>query len=344
MYIVRVDYQGVLYMEMLQPAGKNDVDVAITVYETTTSWDRVHVLVPHIAASAHEDHLQIEVQYEVHNHAEPARTIEGTDAQFRVYIPDDKIEITRSFVSFNEVPIDRFPVPTDDPGIYRIDYPIRPGDTTIGISYTVPYASRSYTLAYTLPTDIENLAIYAVNPHMSVTSKTLALGAGESVHDMTAYELTNLTKGTEFQLTFAGGDALSEPAAGGSEASAASGGGSTVVILPPRGENASFMLMVIMLLALLAFVGLAAHGAVNPLNQAGQVKAYYNRLLARLAKLDDLNTAGMIAPDVYSAKRTELKTQLAALRYRLHTDKDGEGRKARAHAAKVAGNERTSAS
>jgi len=328
---------------MVRPQGDKDVDVSIPVYEVTTSWEGVHVLVPHIAATAHEDHLQIEMQYDIHNHAEPARTIEGTDAQFRIYIPEDKIEITRSFVTFNEVPIDRFPVPTDDPGVYRIDYPIRPGETSVGISYTVPYKGKSYTIDHKLLSDVEDLVVYAVNPGMSASSKTLALGAGETVQGMKVYELTNLTKGSEFQLTFAGGDPI--PADQGAGSADAAGGGSTVVSLPPRGESTSFMLMVIVLLALLAFVGIAAHGAVNPLNQSKQVRAYYDLLLKRLAKLDDLNSAGMIAPDVYAAKRTELKTQLAALRYRLHTDKTRKGKKkSQGEAASVAGNERTSAS
>ena len=347
LYIVRVDYQGVLYMQMVQPAGDGDVDVSIPIYETTTSWEGVHVVVPHVAASAHEDHLEIETMYEIHNHAEPARTIEGTDAQFLVYIPEDKIEITRSFVTFNEVPIDRFPVPTDEPGVYRIDYPIRPGETSIGISYSVPYTGRLYTLGYKLMTDIEKMTVYAVNPGMAVTSSTLNLGLGESVHDMTAYELSTLAKGSQIQLTFAGGQAISEPVGGGGTGSATSGsGGTSVVVLPPSAEGTSFLLMVIVLLALVAFVGIAAHGTVNPLDQAGQVRAYYDLLLKRMAKLDDLSGADMIPSDVYAAKRAELKTQLAALRYRLHAEKGGKGKKpgAHGHAAKVAGNERTSAS
>lgn len=337
-YLLRVDYLDVLYTKMLRPSGSSAVDATISVYDTTSSWEGIHVLVPHIAAMVDDDHLEIEMLYQIHNHVDPPRTIASVDAQFLVYIPEDKIEILRSYVSHEEVPIDRFPVPADSPGVYRIDYPIRPGETSVGISYSVPYTGRSYSLSYKLTSDIENMTLYAVNPGMKFTSETLELGGGERVQGMMAYDVTGLTEGSPFQLTVSGGEPVSAAAGQGGH-----GGQSSIVTLPVAAESVSLLVMVIVLLALLAFLGIATHGGTNPLDQDDQVRSYYNVLLKRMAKLDDLRETGMVAPDVYSAKRAELKTQIAALKYHLHT---GKGAKKRSSKAKrtppVAGKERTS--
>jgi len=336
-YLLRVDYLDVLYTQMLRPSGSGPVDATISVYDTTSSWEGIHVLVPHIAAMADDDNLDIEALYQIHNHVDPPRTIAAMDAQFLVYIPEDKIEILRSFVSHEEVPIDRFPVPTDEPGVYRIDYPIRPGETSVGLSYSVPYPNKTYSLSYKLPSDVEGMTLYAVNPGMKFTSGTLELGNGESVQGMTAYDVAGLTKGSPFQLTISGGEPVAATTGHGG------GGQSSIVILPAGAENVSLMVMVIVLLALLAFLGIATHGETNPLDQEDQVRSYYNVLLKRMAKLDDLRETGMVAPDVYSAKRAELKTQIAALKYHLHTGKGGNKRSSRAkRTPPVAGKERTS--
>jgi hypothetical protein len=338
-YLLRVDYLDVLYTQMVRPSGSGAVDATVSVYDTTSSWEGIHVLVPHLAAMADPDNLEIETLYEIHNHVDPPRTITGMDAQLRIYIPEDKIEILRSFVSHEEVPIDRFPVPTDSPGVYRIDYPIRPGETKVGISYSVPYPNKTYSLSYKLNSDIEGMTLYAVNPGMKFTSETLELGNGESVQGMTAYDVTGLTKGSSFRLTISGG----EPVSAATTGQGGGGGQSSIVILPAGAENVSIMVMVIVLLALLAFLGIATHGETNPLGQEDQVRTYYNVLLKRMAKLDDLRETGMVAADVYSAKRAELKTQIAALMYHLHTGKGGKKRSSRAkRTPPVAGKESTS--
>jgi hypothetical protein len=338
-YLLRCDYAGVMYTETIRTSGEETLHATLTVYEQATSWDGIHVIVPHLAVAAIEGELQIEILYEIHNHVEPAGTIAEPDKQFLIYLPEDRVEIMRSFVAYGDIPIDRFPVPTDQPGIYRVDYPIRPGDTQVGISYTVPYSDSAYTVAYQLPYAIENMTIYAINANMGVSSGTLTLGPGESVHGMTAYSVSDVAAGTNFEVTFRGGDPITAAPGGGGSPHGGSGAQPAIIEVPNRMENPSILLMVAILLLMLAVLGMSARGAISPLNQPDQLAAYYQVLLKRLARLDDLNEAGAVAHDVYKVKRAELKNQLASLQYHMQTGKPRK--RSRHREPSVAGNERT---
>jgi hypothetical protein len=185
---------------------------------------------------------------------------------------------------------------------------------------------------------------------MDVTSGSLDLGPAESVHGMTAYSLENLAAGTKFELTFRGGDPVGTGGGHGDPHAGAGTAGTTVVTLPNRMENPSTMLMVAALLVMLAVVGMTTRGAVDPLAQRERLETFYQLLLRRLARLDDLNDAGAVAHDVYKAKRAELKNQIASVLYQLqggagdrgtrHAEA-GTGAAGASDAAGVAGKEST---
>jgi hypothetical protein len=135
-------------------------------------------------------------------------------------------------------------------------------------------------------------------------------------------------------------------AAGGEEAQGETSTGRSVVTVPNRMENPSTMLMVAVLLAMLAIIGIATRGPSGLVDQRQHLQEFYETLLKRMARLDDLNEAGAVAHDVYKSKRAELKNQIASVLYQLQAG----GKKKRrpssrpepgASGAGVAGNERT---
>ncbi|MDH3198129.1 MAG: hypothetical protein OEO21_07795, partial [Candidatus Krumholzibacteria bacterium] len=285
------------------------------VYDATTSWDGVTVAIPHIAARSHGDHLQVERLYEVTNAGDPPRAVTGVGAVFRIAIPADVHELPEVQVSSAGVPVRRMPVETDVAGIYRIDYPIRPGVTQFALTYTVTYSDSGFTVFEEALYDYENLTVYAVNPGMTVAAQGVDLHVHEAAHGMTAYLGGRVPKATALGITFLG----NEP-----EIAAT---GQPVVLPVPNGmQTASVMVMVVLLLALLGFVGVSQQGARSPLDDPQQLRRWYEQLLKRLAKLDDLHQADTIPAEVYGIKRAELKNQLASLIIRLHSV-DGTARK-----------------
>jgi hypothetical protein len=321
-YLLRVDYAGIQYNEPLQPDG-TDKEVTVTVYETTASWDGVTVTMPHIAAVRDGDLLVIEQMYEINNATQPARSISGKDAFFRLYIPADVDTIAQCFVQSLNVPLDRDPEPTGTPNQYYIDYPIRPGITRFGLTYKVPYASGEYDLAQGVYYDIGHVSLFAVDPQMQITSTTHTLAKQEDVHGMASWTLHGLTRGSTLALKFVGGHEHAPQVAG---AEGGGGGDGQVSVVHGQSEPFSRYLMVTLglVLATLAFVAL--RGAGNPLDEPKVLRNYYDLLATRLARLDDLHATGSISNDAHKAARESLMTRLGviALQMRAHGVKAAE--------------------
>jgi hypothetical protein len=313
-YLVRVEYDGVAYNSPVQVDGA-DQDVAVVVYERTTSWAGVRISMPHLAATRSGDLLQIEQLYEITNESSPPRTITGGDAFFHLFLPADMDSLTACFVTTFGVPVDRTPVPTDTPGRYTIEYPIRPGVTRVGVAFTLPYASGRYALSEKLFHDVEQATVFAVDPDIKISSSSHTLEAMEPVHGMSAYSVHGLAKDTELVLSFEGGD----PNFAGTGGGEGEGDGSDQNVLTVKSDSESLSLFLIAALAF-TFAGMVAvvlRDRGDPLSDPKVLRRHYDSMVARLARLDDLHAAEAIPGDAYRAAREELVTRTAALAIRL---------------------------
>lgn len=335
-YLLRVDYAGVSYNEPLQVDGQ-DKDLTVTVYETTASWEGVSVTMPHIAAVREGDRLVIEQMFEISNASEPARTINGKEGFFRVFIPAEVDTITQFFITSMNIPLDRDPMPTGNANEYYLDYPVRPGVSRVGLTYKVPYGGDQFDLAQAVYYDIGHVSIFAVDPHMQITSSSHTLQPQEEVHGMASWTLHGLTQGSTLMLKFEGGHEHGPDMAG--TGTGAGGGGGAVETVASKSEVFSRYLMVTLGLVLVTLAFVALRGAGNPLNDATVLRGHYDLLLTRLARLDDLHATGAINADAHKAARESLMTRLGviALQLRSHGGKAPEPKhkpEAAPHAAK----------
>jgi hypothetical protein len=311
-FLVRVEYQGVMYNEMVRTSEGDPAEIVIMIYESTEAWEGVRVVMPHVVARRHGDHVEMEQLYEINNVSNPPRTIVG-EGPFHFPIPEDNQAIEGVYVTALGMPIERAAEPTDNPGLYRVTYALRPGITRVGVSYRLPYDEGEYTLRQEFPYDLEGVTVYGEDPEMSITSETTTFERDTSGHDMVAYVSGSVSAGTPVAIRFAGGSGQSMVGEGGG--GTASRG--AVMILPNHMEEASLMIMMILLLALTAFMGITLHGTRDPLQDPDNLRSYYNTLLRRMARLDDMLEAQAVPADVHRSKREELKTQLGSLMHRI---------------------------
>ena len=317
MYMARVDYGGVTYNKPFQIVGDEHANVAVTVYETTNSWEGVKVVVPHFTAARHGDHLVIERVYDIYNESQPPRTIAGDNAFFRFPLPEEMHNFSGLYVQYGEVPIEREPMETDEESVYRVDYPIRPGLTRVVMSYTAEYDTGAVAINEKLLYDIEGFTIFATDAEMAIASSSHDLAQGEGPHAGVSWDINGLERGDVLNLSFSGG-------VNQEQAAAAGGGQHTVIVVPNEAENLSLVLMVILLLALVAFTGIAMREPLVDGSEALRLSQHRKMLIHRLAKLDDLHETGAIPSAAYHAKRTELKNQVASLTFRLgKSESDG---------------------
>jgi hypothetical protein len=317
MVMLRTEYDGVTYNTPIPVTG-GEQKVDLEVFETTTSSEGIDVMVPHLAATRRGEDLYLEQMYEISNETVPPKTL----GAFEMWLPSDMDSILDSYVIASEVPVKRVPIPTAKKDVYTIDYPIRPGLTRIGISYTVPYAGSRYTMRARYPLPVTHMMVFAVDSAMQVTSTTHEFMSQQSVHGMTAYAIHGLAAGDELILNFAGGDpnfAGLQVEGDEHEGRAHPEGATPDNIRVASGEDYKFSIiaMIAVLLVLAAIVGMAMRDRHDPLADAKVLRAHYDLLVTRLAKLDDLRAANLIPDDAYRASREELVGRLAALAMQL---------------------------
>jgi hypothetical protein len=169
---------------------------------------------------------------------------------------------------------------------------------------------------------VTHMSIFAVDSTMQVSSASHQFASTQSVHDMKAYAVHDIAANSTVALTFSGGD----PNFAGlnvDENGKSTGGGAddqgNVVGRPGEDEKISRFLMVTVLLVLAGVLGMSLRDRHDPLSDPQVLRAHYDLLLSRLARLDDLHAAQTIPDDVYRASRDELMGRLAALAMHLRS-------------------------
>ncbi|HKW15804.1 MAG TPA: carboxypeptidase-like regulatory domain-containing protein [Candidatus Krumholzibacteria bacterium] len=320
-FVLRVEYEGTTYNEPVRVTGA-DQTVDVAVFESTPSWTGVSVTVPHLAVAREGDELMVEQMYEITNATLPAKTVSAPNGAFRVFLPADMDSLVDCYVDAGQMPLKLTPTPTDAADLYALDYPIRPGVTRVTVSYTVPYTSGSYTMAHKFAEPVTHMSVFAIDSTMQVSSSSHQFANTESVHGMTAYAVHDIKANSTVTLVFSGGDPNFAGLNVDENGNATQGGGAQPDNVMPRfgeDEKISYFLMVTVLLVLAGVAGMSLRDRHDPLSDPQVLRAHYDLLLSRLARLDDLHTAHTIPDDVYRASRDEMMGRLAALAMHLRS-------------------------
>jgi len=302
-YLIRTEYKGINYTDMVRYQGLDSVTVRLTVYEPTTEWSDIEVNIPQVVVSRSSDSLLVDQFFEIDNRTSPPRTVYGDGAQFEFPLPADKLAIHQTSAISLGVPVPISPVPTDDPARYRIDYPLKPGITRISLQYSLPYGSGSYRLVEKMPYDVDQMAIFTEDPSLGITSDHPSFQRAEDVHGFAAYVLGPIAQGTELALEFSGGRSMP-------------GGQAHVIVLPSQTNDLS---LVLLLVTFVIFSGLLALGVGSARQSDVEQQVLLERreeLLDQLARLDDLQATGTVSDQIYKLKRAELVHMLAQVYYR----------------------------
>jgi|GEM_PF-1775725 len=315
-YLVQVNFDGVPYRESVNPVKTGtSADVAMLVYQSTTKDDGIRLAMFDMAALRHDNVITVEKLFAINNVGSPGRTVTG-DGAFRFHVPRDGT-IRDLSVTGQGMPIKRTPVATDKPDVWRVDYPLRPGITQVDITFDVPYDTASYTLIGKFLYDVDEFSIFGADTSMTISAAHPRLTNAGKTHGMTEYTAKSVAAGTELNVTFSGGSEQTQVAAGHGN----------VLTVHNGMQNASIVVIVLVLLAMMAFMGMSLRGNPNPLDNPKNLKAYYHGLLQRLARLDDLHAAQAVDREAYTVRREQTKRQLAAIVYRLRSSEQASGRR-----------------
>ncbi len=321
LYLVQVTYGGVNYTEIVRPEESKG-HVEIRVYETTTDWDSLSVSLPHLMARRSADTLSIDRIFVVSNRTIPPKTVQGAGAGFRLYIPEEKLQITSLFATSLGIPISVVPRPTETPGIFTIDYPFKPGDTQVGVSFDVDYKDARYAYAEPLQYPLDEVVVIADDPEMEVTSDTIDLGKSEDIRGLKAHRLSRLARSSTLALNFRGGSSSSV-------APSAPAADHEIITLSEPWQNASVILITGFFLLLVLALAYAAKSAVEESDEMEYLTLRKGSIATQIARLDDLFATGTVSDQLYKAKRSELVEALSRVMYRIESVQPKKSRAAR---------------
>ena len=182
-FLVQVRFGGVDYREMVRPqAGRDTLEATVVVYESADGADGVRLSRYQVAVLRQgQTDLTLEKFFTVNNVSTPART---DTTGILVYAPADARPLEANVMG-QGMPVRRQLRPTGTPGVYRIDYPVRPGETTVDVTLAAPYDDDRYTLRDSLLYDVDALAVFRVDPSMKIESDTLRFTEASAAHGMT---------------------------------------------------------------------------------------------------------------------------------------------------------------
>lgn len=148
MQLLQAVYAGVPYNKMLQP-GAPTTGVEVDVFDATTDRAAANLTQHIVFLQPAGGQLTVNEVYFVTNSTKQTFN-DPKDGALRFYVPGHTAQDASVQVTVNApggMPVQRPAESTNKPGIYRIAYPLKPGETQFTLQYTLPatekFASRN---------------------------------------------------------------------------------------------------------------------------------------------------------------------------------------------------------
>jgi len=139
--LLQSTYQGATYNQIITP-GMPTSGVEVMVYESTNKAGTAKVSQHLIVMEPTADQIKISELFIMSN--KTTMTYHDTaagSAQF--YLPAGAVDSAKAIITApGGMPVPRPTSQTARAGIYKVDYPLKPGDTRIEVTYTTPPASK----------------------------------------------------------------------------------------------------------------------------------------------------------------------------------------------------------
>lgn len=213
--LLRATYKGVNYHQPVTP-GKTSVDV--TVYEPTENLDAFSVADRAIILQPSSSGLSVGEIYDIENKTQPPKAYFRQNGSFEFSLPEGAQVSEVSASDASGMPVKQG---TIDKGknLEAIDYPFRPGESGVRISYNMPYSGAA-NLKFVSPYTTGRFAVFAP-PGVQVTGDGLSAAGQEQ--GFTAYVRDAVSANTPVSVSISGTAPIST--SNGSNGGAAGGMG-----------------------------------------------------------------------------------------------------------------------
>jgi Carboxypeptidase regulatory-like domain len=177
--LLRVPYKGVLYHEPVPP---NTPSVQIEVYEPTSDPHSFAVTTRAIILQPKGSDLAVGEEYTIQNQTNPPVAYYLKDGTFRFQLPQGAQLNQVSAWGAEGMPVIQGTIDKGN-GVEAVDWPFRPGDNGVRISYQLPYASNHASVQVASAYDVQRV-ILAVPPGLQVSAAGFSPAGNEQGFDI----------------------------------------------------------------------------------------------------------------------------------------------------------------
>jgi Carboxypeptidase regulatory-like domain len=155
--LIRAAYRGVLYHQPVPP-GTTTADVEV--FDPTTSPSALQVGVRAVFLQPSSSSISVGEEYSLDNKTQPPVAFYRDDGSFTFTVPDGAQLHDVSAQGPNGMPVIQSPI---DKGHNQsaVDFAFRPGESTVRVSYDVPYNGSHTTLKFNSPYAVGRMALLA---------------------------------------------------------------------------------------------------------------------------------------------------------------------------------------
>lgn len=227
--LLRAEFEGVTYNQMIPP-GSRTADVKVTVYRAAKADGKAGAPEQRIVLfqpSGRE--MVVDEFYLFQNASQPPVTYaDAKQGTLRLYLPAEaKGVVQASATGPGGMPVRIAAEKSDQTGMYKVNFPIKPGESRINLSYLVPYESP-------MQFEVQSLYQGLVTRVAAPTGVTLSGDGLQALPENPQLKASvfGAPQGKSFQLSISGQGRLSADRAQANE-----GGGENISVVPAAIHN-----------------------------------------------------------------------------------------------------------
>jgi len=218
--LVRAVYRGVNYHEPIPP-GKTTAEVQV--FEPTDKAGTFAIAARAVILQPNATDLLIGEEYSIENKTQPPVAYFHQNGSFVFALPDGAELSQVSAAGASGMPVVQGTIDKGK-GLEAIDFPFRPGESNVRVSYKVPYAGNETKLRISSPYPVARLAVFAP-PGVTVTGEGFSPAGQEQ--GFNAYMRESVAANTPLIVKVSGTAPMQSSSQGGGAGGGAPTGGAT---------------------------------------------------------------------------------------------------------------------
>lgn len=138
-HLLQTIYRGVAYNQVIS-SGSSTTGLTLEVFDSSTKRDLAKATQDVVVFEPGPKQLNVTESIILQNNSKLA-FYDAVNGTVRVFLPQNAQQARISATAPHGLPVERTAEKTNEPGVYKIAFPIKPGETRIDVSYFVPFST-----------------------------------------------------------------------------------------------------------------------------------------------------------------------------------------------------------